>query len=535
MKVADLYAELGFRVDKASERKIVESFKRTGKKLQTEADRVEAAIQKSMTDSRVRGEITRRRIAMDNRRKLAYKLAGKNLLGDGETSRGMRVPGKKGAIRTALGRNVGGIGGGMIGGAIGAAASFTEFTGDGRAAIDNLKTFGKVAVASSADINEIALAGGSLSTSFGIAANDMEEAFAVLVQGGKEGRVELKNMASELPSLSAMYTSFADSKGVDGLRDFNALFQVAARGFGNASEAATGFQGAMTSMLRPQNAKKFKKLGISIRDNEGNLRNIRDIAVEVGEKLNSKEISESDLIDATGRVEAGKFFLAIAQNLPFLDELRKKMEGVTDVTADFEKRSDSAAFRAKKAWIQVKNALIDAFAAIGPMVASIMEKVATAVSFLAASINEISELGGMDTLLSNPEKRAGPEWEGTNNPFKKVWRIAAGTNIENQRSQGFHELKASREQSSLNTLKQVAGRGNLGAFGDLIGNLTTARTRAFSQVAGRQAVAGQTIGGSKIEAHITVKADTHDENRIASAVKRTLDATLREAAAGGVE
>lgn len=219
------------------------------------------------------------------------------------------------------------------------AQKFVELTGNGESAKNMLTTFGRVAKASGSDMEDIAGVAATLSQNMGIADKDMESAFSTLIAGGKMGRVELKNMASLLPSLGAQFQNFAGGKGVEGVQSLGAAFQVAAESFGSPAEAATGLEALMGAVIK--NAKRLRKEGVkglTFVDENGvtKFNSLRDIVERIGESKLAK--NPELLFEALGRKEAVTTFQALTKIPGKWDHIAKATKGAKDVAEDYAKR-----------------------------------------------------------------------------------------------------------------------------------------------------------------------------------------------------
>lgn len=91
-----------------------------------------------------------------------------------------------------------------------------------------LPSVGKAAVASGADMNDMATTADALSTSLGITAGEMERAFDDLAFSGKMGKFELRDMAAELPSLTPAFAALG-YRGPEALRKLAVTLQAVRR------------------------------------------------------------------------------------------------------------------------------------------------------------------------------------------------------------------------------------------------------------------------------------------------------------------
>lgn len=230
-------------------------------------------------------------------------------------------------------------------------AAFVALTGDGKTAVEQMEVFARTQVATGAAMEDVVGAAAAISQQLGVGSKDFEQMFSILIAGGKAGKIELKDMAGLTASLAANFKQFGGSQGVQGVATLGAAFQVAAQNFGSASEAATGMEALMGSLI--QNAKKLKKAGVDIFDSAGNLKSLQDI---VG-AMSAKNFGPTQLIELLGRKEAFKTFQALRDNRRTWDEMAKATLSAKDVAEDYAKVSESTAIRAKKAWNEVKNAM----------------------------------------------------------------------------------------------------------------------------------------------------------------------------------
>lgn len=171
----------------------------------------------------------------------------------------------------------------MIGG-------LAALTNSGRNLEDSMALLPSVAAtaqASGAAITDIATSADALFTSMNINAKDMQNAFDILVAGGKAGKFELRDMAQYLPSLAPAARAIG-YEGAEGLKRMVAWLQVVRTNTGTASEAATAFGDVLNKMESQTVNNNFKKFGVDLRgslakareEGENILSAFRRIAVE---------------------------------------------------------------------------------------------------------------------------------------------------------------------------------------------------------------------------------------------------------------
>jgi len=127
-----------------------------------------------------------------------------------------------------------------------------------------LPAVARTAQASGAEVADIAKTADAIGTSMKIAGDQMERAFDVLVQQGKAGKFELRDMARYLPSL-APAAAAVGLRGVEGLNKLAAVLQTIRAQTGSAEEAAASAQNIFAKMESEETAKKFAKFGVDLR------------------------------------------------------------------------------------------------------------------------------------------------------------------------------------------------------------------------------------------------------------------------------
>ncbi|QKV20240.1 phage tail tape measure protein [Oricola thermophila] len=133
-------------------------------------------------------------------------------------------------------------------------------------ALDLLPSVASAAQAADADFLDMATTADAIANSFNIAAGEMERAFDIVAKGGKEGKFELKDMASYLPSLAPAFAALGYD-GEAGLRRLAAMLQTVRRETGTSGEAATAFMDVLTKMESQTVANNFaKRFGVDLRE-----------------------------------------------------------------------------------------------------------------------------------------------------------------------------------------------------------------------------------------------------------------------------
>jgi TP901 family phage tail tape measure protein len=187
-----------------------------------------------------------------------------------------------------------------------------------------LPSVAATAQAAGAATADIARTADALGTSFKIMPDRMQSAFDILVAGGKAGKFELKDMASELPSLAAAAAA-TGLKGEAGLRKLVAMLQTIRTQSGTSGEAATAMANVFQKMETEETANKFKKFGINLRKEMDKARKSGKDLIEVFLDLAVKAV-KGDL-SKLPQLFADAQFLQGARALLQMRDATAKLEG----------------------------------------------------------------------------------------------------------------------------------------------------------------------------------------------------------------
>jgi len=264
---------------------------------------------------------------------------------------------------------------------LGGAEKFVALTGDFQTANELLDVFAKTATASGASLEDIGEAAAVLRTNFGLAGDEIQHSFDILLAQGKAGAIELKDFAGLIGALSPRFTGFA-AKGTDALAEMGAVLEQLRVGFGSSSEAATGFESLMGAIV--QNADRFRRVGVNPFERgpkgEKQLRDFSDIVFE----LLAKSKGDPEILQKVlGRKEAVNAILQLAKGgraeVEKLIALGKESNAVEKDAATF---LDSKAGRIARAQESLKNTINDTIAKHADSIAKAFEAIATAVKFI---------------------------------------------------------------------------------------------------------------------------------------------------------
>lgn len=274
-------------------------------------------------------------------------------------------------------------------------SGYVALTGDAAGAADSMKTFGRVANATGAEMEDIAAVAASMKNNLGIDPKDFEAGFSALHVQGKAGAVELRELAAQLAGIAPAFSKFDGGMGTKGLVQMGAALQVVRQGFGSSAEAATGMRALMTSLQR--NATKFGKKRIFYTDENGKkqLRDIRDIVDAIGDSKLARDPTK--LTQAFGSDEAKRAYDQLVANRKLLDELIVKGGDKSAIDRDAATFMASPAGKMQKAIEALKAAMLEAFTP------DRIEAMADAMEKLAGVTSTVVDF--MDRLITGGPKQ----------------------------------------------------------------------------------------------------------------------------------
>ena len=136
---------------------------------------------------------------------------------------------------------------------------------DPEKALDYMNVIGRTATAEQAAIVDISRTAFSVSDNLKVPIDDLAKSMDILAMSGKEGRFELKDMASAFPSLTAG-ASMLGMRGTPAVASLGAALQVAMKGAGEASEAANNLENFIQKVTSPLVVKNFEEVfGVNLK------------------------------------------------------------------------------------------------------------------------------------------------------------------------------------------------------------------------------------------------------------------------------
>jgi len=205
-------------------------------------------------------------------------------------------------------------------------------------ALDYMNVIGRTATAAQAQISDISRTAFSVADNLKVPIDDLATSMNILSMAGKEGRFELKDMASAFPSLTAG-ASMLGMRGTPAVASLGAALQVAMKGAGEASEAANNLENFIQKVTSPLAVKNFEEVfGINLKQvlidaaNEG-----KDPILEVIELM--KVASGGDMFKISEVFQDKQVLNFIKPMLQNLDEYKRIKESVLNsngvVDSDF--------------------------------------------------------------------------------------------------------------------------------------------------------------------------------------------------------
>lgn len=166
--------------------------------------------------------------------------------------------------------------------------TIVEQTGDLQFARDAIRDIGVASTATGAEMQSLAALANQLKEKLNIGKSDLSTALNLLTVQGKAGSFNLKEMANNGERLFAAAGRF-DMSGLDSLRRFGALLQVARMGTGSSEQATTSIEGIFSEILDKQ--KQISRYGVKIYSDKDKtkLKSVDSIVKDIIRNTNGRE------------------------------------------------------------------------------------------------------------------------------------------------------------------------------------------------------------------------------------------------------
>jgi TP901 family phage tail tape measure protein len=255
---------------------------------------------------------------------------------------------------------------------------------DAGAAEAMTRPIGKAATAYNAATEDLAAATFAVVDNLQVPAEQTAKALDVMAQAGKDGAVELKDMATAFPGLTAGARGLGET-GVAAVADLAAALEIARKGAASADEAATNIANLQQKIMAPQTRKAFAAMGVDL---EGSLKAAKaagQSSIEAITSITNKALGGdlSRLGDLFQDAQVQKALRPLIQNLEEFRQLRRRaFEASGGVDADFAKRMETDAAKEKlvavnalEAAIALGGSLRPAFAAVFNVITPVLNLV----------------------------------------------------------------------------------------------------------------------------------------------------------------
>ncbi|MEJ8308608.1 phage tail tape measure protein [Agrobacterium larrymoorei] len=213
------------------------------------------------------------------------------------------------------------------------------------------------AQASGAAVADIANTAQKASSALKIEAGDLQNAFDIMVTGGKAGQFELKDMAASIPTLANSFANLGYS-GEEGLKRLIAILQTLREDTGSSGQAATQAQNIFSKMFSQETEKNFKEFGVNIRQEVDNAVKAGEGAIEAYVRISRRVMKENPNAKLVDLFADQEFQLGMQSLMTSADSYQKFLDAVnggevngtvfrdlqrftTDTTASIQRLSSS--------------------------------------------------------------------------------------------------------------------------------------------------------------------------------------------------
>lgn len=265
----------------------------------------------------------------------------------------------------------------------------------------NLLTIGRTATATGSEILDVSKASFTLSDSLKIDPSQMKSAMGILVQAGKEGNFEFKDMAKNLPVLGAQFQALKMG-GKEAAATMGAALQIARKGAATSDEAANNMNNFMAKILSPETLRKAKKnFGVDlykiISSAQKSGKNPFEVAMQSVMKM-TKNGDQKLLGELFGDMQVQNFVRPMIQNW---EEYRRIKEtslgaGSAVIDRDFVNITKDNAERLKQLKVQASNAALSFGQALQPALSATLSVIVPLITkvaeFVANNPNLVSQI-----------------------------------------------------------------------------------------------------------------------------------------------
>jgi hypothetical protein len=240
---------------------------------------------------------------------------------------------------------------------LGAAAAIIDLEGASGFSAAKMRVLSKAAVATGADVKQLAGLAFSLNNAFGLEnAEDLEAMLSAVTAAGKQGSVPLAEMSTVLQQIGTKFARIAP-QGKEGAAQLSAAIQVARKGFGSAAEVGTGIKAFVDQL--DQSAPKLAAFGVKVFDVGKDGRKQLKPMTEIFDQLGKSQLIKDPFLmtQVFGSSEARQFINTLVQNRDQFNELAAAALSANDVQEDSQRFLASSAGRLKVATASARASL----------------------------------------------------------------------------------------------------------------------------------------------------------------------------------
>jgi TP901 family phage tail tape measure protein len=310
-------------------------------------------------------------------------------------------------------------------------------------AMPAMPAIARTAQAAGAETKDMANTALALGQNLGIASGKMQEAFDILVAGGKAGKFELREMARYLPSILPAAVAVG-MKGEDGLKRVVGLLQAVRAGTGTTEEAAASVQNIFAKMESEQTVTRFKKFGIDLRKEMANARkegqDLLQVFMGLTERATKGDLSKIPQLFSD--MEFARGMRALLSFKDLLGDVMKQLDNAKGSAArDFDrvtKRSQISINRLAESWDRAVESIGRLTNAMGG--SSLLQGLAKTIESTLDSIDRLR-----DPSL-NPEHRKQTDqpqtWTEIQDRYHKAKKQERLTELEANVAVAEHDVAA---------------------------------------------------------------------------------------------
>lgn len=205
-----------------------------------------------------------------------------------------------------------------------------------KTAVATIGSIARTSTATGASVEDLAKAVFTLNDSLNISPEQTKAALNILAQAGKEGNVELRDMAKQLPVLGAAFKSLK-MEGAESVATMGAALEIARKGAADADEAANNMKNFLAKITSPETLNKAKKhFGIDlykiIQDAQTTGKNPFEAAMKA--IIKATQGDQKKIGELFGDMQVQNFLRPMIQNWEEYERIKNKALNSGDVIDD---------------------------------------------------------------------------------------------------------------------------------------------------------------------------------------------------------